>query len=333
MKALGDLVDKATQGDADAQFILGAFYDEGFGVPQDLKISMAWLRKAAAQGHAAAHCSIGFNYAGGHGVPKDYVKARSSFQEAARQNNAKAQFNLGLMSLKGLGVSPSGADAAMWFRKAADQGYLEAKVMLKLMDRDRDNRAAAISNRLAAQHGPWHEVEMSGDRDAVTGTLHRKAMLKAVQKEFARIGLDGRRGVACGDGLYLASIGVDQSSPLDNGIGQANSDALLCGVADRLAQNLRRSDLLGRIGKADFAVCTPAVTLRDATTFIERLQRGVAAEPFETAAGPMPLTVSIGVAALKPGDSPLTLLKRANVAMRASRKAAITAIKESSGSK
>jgi len=51
------------------------------------------------------------------------------------------------------------------------------------------------------------------------------------------------------------------------------------------------------------------------------LRRAVTAAPFETPAGPVPITVSIGVAAFKPGDSVTRLMKRADTAMYAAKRA------------
>ena len=44
----------ANQGDASAQFYLGAMYDTGQGVPQDYPEAVKWYRKAAEQGDAKA---------------------------------------------------------------------------------------------------------------------------------------------------------------------------------------------------------------------------------------------------------------------------------------
>ncbi len=41
----------AEQGDAEAQYRLGSFYREGFGVQQDDAEAMKWYRKAAEQGY------------------------------------------------------------------------------------------------------------------------------------------------------------------------------------------------------------------------------------------------------------------------------------------
>jgi TPR repeat protein len=44
----------ADQGDANAQYILGVFYNNGLGVPQDYVRSHMWLNLAATQGRESA---------------------------------------------------------------------------------------------------------------------------------------------------------------------------------------------------------------------------------------------------------------------------------------
>ena len=49
-----EIKEKATRGDAEAQFRLGCMYDQGTGVKQDFSQAKFWWEKATAQGHAKA---------------------------------------------------------------------------------------------------------------------------------------------------------------------------------------------------------------------------------------------------------------------------------------
>jgi TPR repeat protein len=61
----------AEQGDAEAQFWLGVFY-EAKG-EKEVQIAVNWWKLAAEQGHADAQFSLGGMYLEGKGVPKDIV--------------------------------------------------------------------------------------------------------------------------------------------------------------------------------------------------------------------------------------------------------------------
>ncbi len=73
----------AKQGDAEAQFFLGAMYNLGDGVPQDDVEAVKWFRKAAEQGNAKAQFFLGSMYDKGQGVPQDYAKAHMWYNLAA----------------------------------------------------------------------------------------------------------------------------------------------------------------------------------------------------------------------------------------------------------
>ena len=81
----------AEQGDAFAQFSLGARYANGRGVPQDDGEAVRWFRLAAEQGNALAQLSLGAMYADGRGVPQDDVAAHMWANLAAAQGNENAR--------------------------------------------------------------------------------------------------------------------------------------------------------------------------------------------------------------------------------------------------
>jgi TPR repeat protein len=109
----------AGQGDAAAQYKLGALYDDGQGVPQDHAEAMRWYRKAAKQGYAIVAYTIG-----------DYQGAARLYRELAEQGDVEAQDRLGSMYNRGMGVPEDYAEAAKWYRKAAEQGYASAQYNL-----------------------------------------------------------------------------------------------------------------------------------------------------------------------------------------------------------
>jgi TPR repeat protein len=122
---------KAEQGDADAQCLLGALYDDGQGgAPQDYSEAEQWFRKAAQQGHAGAQCNLGAFYEHGRGVDQDGGQAAQWYRKAAEQGLASAQNNLGLLYENGQGVPKDNEQATQWFRKAAEQEYAPARYNL-----------------------------------------------------------------------------------------------------------------------------------------------------------------------------------------------------------
>ena len=131
--ALRQLKTLAGAGDTNAQFSLGAMYENGEGVPKDVAQAVSWYRRAAEQGVASAQNNLGAMYYRGDGVPKDAAQAVSWFRKAAEQGNAHAQFSLGAAYESGEGVPKDAAEAVSWYRKAAEQGDSGAQSNLGAM--------------------------------------------------------------------------------------------------------------------------------------------------------------------------------------------------------
>ena len=117
----------AKHGDAETQYVLGIFFDDG----EEYEEAVKWSRKAAEQGYAEAQFFLGRSYALGQGVPQDYAEAARWFRKAAEQGHAEAQFFLGVMYDNGDGVPQDYAEAARWYRKAAEQGHAKAQEALR----------------------------------------------------------------------------------------------------------------------------------------------------------------------------------------------------------
>ena len=126
-------LEKAKQGDAEAQNNLGVMYYEGEVVPANAKEAAKWFRMAAEQGHKWAQNNLGVAYRDGKGVPQDDEEAVKWFRKAAEQGHAEAQYGLGMMYTKGEGMPKNYVEAAKWSRKAAEQGIAWAQVNLGVL--------------------------------------------------------------------------------------------------------------------------------------------------------------------------------------------------------
>ena len=113
---LADLHALAEQGDVWSQFILGAMYVAGLGVPQDAAEGARWFRLAAEQGDAIAQYNLGVQYGAGEGVPQDFAEAALWHRLAAEQGDAWAQSILGFMYATGEGVAQDAVEAVRWYR-------------------------------------------------------------------------------------------------------------------------------------------------------------------------------------------------------------------------
>ena len=89
----------AETGDADAQFILGRFYHEGFGVDQNECRGFDWHRKAAAQKHALALPHVGMAITKAKRTYYDESKIRKYYEQAVELGDAAAASMMSAFSL------------------------------------------------------------------------------------------------------------------------------------------------------------------------------------------------------------------------------------------
>ena len=98
-EAISWLRKSAEQNFANAQFLLGACYEDGRGVEQDKQEAVKWYRMAAEHGHAKAQLALGRYYDHEEDAPdhniEDYKEAVKWYQMAAEQGLIEAQRVLG----------------------------------------------------------------------------------------------------------------------------------------------------------------------------------------------------------------------------------------------
>jgi TPR repeat protein len=152
----------AEQGYAMAQNQLGLFYNEGLGVEKDPRMALHWYRKAADQDHKTSMANIGNAYYEGNGVTQDYKEAARWYRKAAEFGFAPAQRLLGEMHFEGKGIPQSDAEGLKWLKKAAENGDKAAQYKLSMRYRQGNGVEKDI-----IQAGYWYlKVADQGDTEA-----------------------------------------------------------------------------------------------------------------------------------------------------------------------
>ncbi len=109
---------------------------------------------------------------------------------------------------------------------------------------------------------------------------------------------------------------IDRFKGVNDSLGHQAGDEVLRIVVDRFRSEIRDIDILGRYGGDEFALALPETSLEDAAGVAERLLARVASRPAETSAGPVAVSISIGVASICSMTENFTLLmKRADEAL------------------
>ncbi len=153
-----------------------------------------------------------------------------------------------------------------------------------------------------------------GLRLAMTDPLTGLHNLRYAEKELALIAERARRS---GASFALLFIDIDRFKQVNDRHGHAAGDLVLAAVSRALTAALRPGDMLARIGGEEFLLALPGVDLAQARTLAERLCATVQSLPIDIglAAGPVQVTVSIGLA-IGTGAEPVEGLRhRADLAL------------------
>ena len=151
---------------------------------------------------------------------------------------------------------------------------------------------------LSAQESRSELLESENERlatealtDPLTQLPNRRSFEQALDREIrARL----RRPEPTSLGLLMMDL--DKFKAVNDTHGHQAGDEVLRGFAARLSLHTRRDEMAARVGGEEFVVIIPVTDPDEIQLAAERFRKCVAEEPFETCAGPLAVTVSIGVA-------------------------------------
>lgn len=148
----------------------------------------------------------------------------------------------------------------------------------------------------------YHETVYSMmTRDSLTGVFNKRYFLESLQRELHRSARHQRP-------LSLLLFDIDHFKSINDRFGHLAGDDVLRQLGQRVGGELPEDQILARYGGEEFAVILAETSLTDAVAIAERCRDAIAATVFETSAGPLPVTISIGAAetrgvpAIKPAD-------------------------------
>lgn len=139
------------------------------------------------------------------------------------------------------------------------------------------------------------ELERSATIDLLTGVSSRGAILDRLQVEIAQ----ARRYQ---HPVAVVLLDIDGFAELNHRIGVSGGDALLREVALRMRLRVREADAIGRAGSDGFLAVLPHTDEGGAATFAGALRHRLGQRPVLIGDELVSLTVSVGVAVMRPGE-------------------------------
>lgn len=144
------------------------------------------------------------------------------------------------------------------------------------------------------------ELAYLATTDSLTGLANRRRLDADLVREISR----SDRG---GEPLSVAMVDIDHFKEYNDEHGHLEGDLLLASFGHYLDGQIRAMDAVGRYGGEEFLLLLPNTTAREAEAVAVRLLR---AWRSDTRA-----TFSVGVAQWEPGESPTSLVARADTAL------------------
>jgi diguanylate cyclase (GGDEF)-like protein len=156
-------------------------------------------------------------------------------------------------------------------------------------------------------------VETIADQDGLLPVLNRRAFVR----EMTRIMSFGERYDVTASLIYFD---LDGFKAVNDAHGHAAGDAALNHVATLLMENVRESDIIGRLGGDEFGVILAKADQIQAEKKARSLADLFAARPFEWQSIPLPLSFTYGVHAFNKGENVDAAMAKADKAMYAAKR-------------
>jgi len=134
------------------------------------------------------------------------------------------------------------------------------------------------------------ELQFQSAHDHLTGLWNHGAITSLLQRET-------QRSSRMGHPLGVMMADLDHFKRINDSYGHQTGDAVLREAASRIVASVRNYDYVGRYGGEEFLIVLAECTTSDLIATAERMRVCLSGNPIETGVGPIPVTVSVGLAA------------------------------------
>jgi diguanylate cyclase len=179
-----------------------------------------------------------------------------------------------------------------------------------------EERLSASKKEISDLQTSLEAVRTESLTDPLTQLANRKHFDVTLEKAIAD-------AVEKNEQLSLMMTDVDRFKAFNDSFGHLTGDQVLRLVAMSVKNNVKGKDTAARYGGEEFAVILPNTVLRAATTVADHIRREVMSkELMKRSTGEKlgHVTISIGVATVRNGDTPQSLIERADACLYAAKR-------------
>jgi len=158
----------------------------------------------------------------------------------------------------------------------------------------------------------YRRIEELAELDELTGSFNRRCIMRMLEEEIARA---QRVNAPCS----VALIDLDWFKRINDAYGHPTGDEVLRTFAITVFANLRNIDRFGRYGGEEFLLVLPDTPAERAAGVLDRMREIIADLDWSAFSADMRVTISAGIATLRPDETSDTLLARADSALYAAK--------------
>lgn len=136
-------------------------------------------------------------------------------------------------------------------------------------------------------------LQFQAEHDPLTSLWNRDAILRVLEREL-------KRSQRSGEFLGIMMADLDHFKEINDSFGHLAGDEVLRETGNRLAAAVRSYDWVGRYGGEEFLIVVPGCDAAGLCASAERLRQSISERPFESSAGILSVTISVGTVAVQP---------------------------------
>lgn len=169
-----------------------------------------------------------------------------------------------------------------------------------------------LYDRSSKLKAAYKRIEELAELDELTGASNRRCIMRMLEEEIDRA---IRNGSPCS----IALIDLDWFKRINDAYGHPTGDEVLRTFSITMFANIRSVDRFGRYGGEEFLLVLPDMDAEQAVRALDRLRAIIADLEWSAFSPDMKVTMSAGVATLKPNETSDLFLARADSALYAAK--------------
>ncbi len=160
-----------------------------------------------------------------------------------------------------------------------------------------------LSSRKSREEQLYHEATIDG----LTQIYNR-------QHTYQLASMTIEKAIRYQSELCVLMFDIDHFKRVNDTYGHPVGDKVLTRLASEMKQQIRKADILGRVGGEEFFIMLPEINVDEAGIFAERIRKRVKAIDWQSIGLNDPLTISVGVAHFN-NDNLESIIEKADKAL------------------